>query len=88
MNNKGISTIVTIIAIFVLGILFGGLFYFIGSQASQTTYSSQPSEAAPTSLEDSGFTQELLEIDKELKNADLDSIDTDLKDIDKDASQI
>ena len=95
-NNRGFAVILIVMAIFVVGLAIGGLFYFLGSQNSKSeipeptpeeqvvepSLSPSPS-ATPSDVSDS---KDLNIIQGELDNTQVDSPDSDLKDVEKDAS--
>ena len=88
-SNKGISTVIVIAVIFLVGVTVGGVMYFVGYQNRKiepkpTTENSQ----TPATQEDISNSLDENVIESELDNTKLDDVEGDLSTVDSDASKI
>ncbi len=72
--NSGVSTVIVVIVILVLGLIAGSVAYYIGSGK------------APSSSTNVKGSSDVAQIEKELEGTQLDSIDADLKAVESDAA--
>lgn len=76
---------IVVLVIFMVGILVGGVFYFLGTQKAATSSTTSTTQTTQTTVS-AGADDATLE--KEIEATDPGSTDTDFSDIDKDTSSL